>query len=194
LELFKGKLLERGGGFVASYSQSIGPQNSIVGLWGVHYQVTDVNRAINFYTQRLGFDLDKQDLPSFGQVSSGRLKLMLTSRDSAGCPSGQDSGASNRVVFQVDDLASRVQAMKAAGFHFQHDIEVGDGGKRIHFPDPDGNPIELFEPHAAADSMRPAIAAVENRKEFVTDWILPLIISLTLVAMILGTAVLLLRP
>jgi hypothetical protein len=37
-------------------------QGFIVGFWGVRYQVTDVQRAITFYTQTLGFNLDMQHL------------------------------------------------------------------------------------------------------------------------------------
>jgi glyoxylase I family protein len=52
-------------------------QSSIVGLWGVRYQVKDVNRSVAFYTQQLGFKLDQQHLPAFAQVSVGNLKLIL---------------------------------------------------------------------------------------------------------------------
>ena len=75
-------------------------QNFFLGLWGVRYQVKDVQRSIAFYTQMLGFDLDNQNLPAFGQVSINNLKLILS----------------------------------------------GPGGKQIQVEDPDGNPIELFEP------------------------------------------------
>ena len=45
--------------------------NGVVGPWGVRYQVKDVARSIDFYTQRLGFKLDAKHLPAFGQVSLG---------------------------------------------------------------------------------------------------------------------------
>ena len=38
-------------------------QPLILGFWGVRYQVKDVQRAIVFYTQTLGFHLDMQNLP-----------------------------------------------------------------------------------------------------------------------------------
>jgi hypothetical protein len=44
-------------------------QGLVQGLWGVRYQVKDVQRSIGFYTQKLGFNLDQQNLPAFGQVS-----------------------------------------------------------------------------------------------------------------------------
>lgn len=52
-------------------SQSVGKQMSVVGLWAIRYHVKDVSRAVAFYTQRLGFKLDQQDPPAFGQVSLG---------------------------------------------------------------------------------------------------------------------------
>src|SRR5215471_19930765 len=56
----------------------------VVGFWGVRYQVRDVQRAIAFYTQTLGFNLDQQHLPAFGQVSIGDLKLILSGPGTSG--------------------------------------------------------------------------------------------------------------
>ena len=50
----------------------------VVGLWGARYQVKNVKRSIDFYTKQLGFKLDQQNLPAFGQVSVGNLKLTLS--------------------------------------------------------------------------------------------------------------------
>jgi glyoxylase I family protein len=123
----------------------------IVGFWGVRYQVKDVQRAIAFYTQRLGFNLDMQNLPAFGQVSIGGLKLILSGPGASGSrplPDGrqQEPGGWNRVLLQVQDLSGRVAELKEAGLHFRNQIEAGPGGKQIQIEDPDGNPIELFEP------------------------------------------------
>jgi glyoxylase I family protein len=58
----------------------------------------------------------------------------------------QEPGGWNRLVLEVEDLTARVEAMKKAGFHFRNEIEAGPGGKQIQLEDPDGNPVELFEP------------------------------------------------
>ena len=121
------------------------------GLWGVRYQVKDVSRSINFYTQMLGLKLDHQHLPAFGQVSLGNLKLILSGPGASGSrqmPDGkqQQPGGWNRIILQVDDLPARIESLKKAGFHFRNEMEVGPGGKQIQLEDPDGNPIELFEP------------------------------------------------
>ena len=127
------------------------PQDLIVGFWGVRYQVKDVQRAIAFYTQMLGFKLDMQYLPAFGQVSIGGLKLILSGPGASGSrpmPDGrqQEPGGWNRVLLQVQDLPARIEHLKAAGVRFRNQVEAGPGGKQIQIEDPDGNPIELFEP------------------------------------------------
>jgi glyoxylase I family protein len=126
-------------------------QSFIVGFWGVRYQVKDVERAIAFYTQTLGFNLDMQNLPAFGQVSIGGLKLILSGPGASGSrpmPDGrqQEPGGWNRVLLQVQDLAVRIADLKKAGLPFRNEMESGPGGKQIQIEDPDGNPIELFEP------------------------------------------------
>ena len=123
----------------------------ILGLWGVRYQVKDVQRSIAFYTQTLGFKLDMQNLPAFGQVSIGDLKLILSGPGASGSrptPDGrqQEPGGWNRVVLQVKDLSARIPELKNQGVRFRNEMEVGPGGKQIQVEDPDGNPIELFEP------------------------------------------------
>jgi glyoxylase I family protein len=130
------------GGYMATF---------IVGLWGVRYQVKDVQRAIAFYTETLGFNLDMQNLPAFGQVSIGGLKLILSGPGASGSrplPDGrqQEPGGWNRVLLQVQDLSGRIAELKEAGLHFRNEMEAGPGGKQIQIEDPDGNPIELFEP------------------------------------------------
>ena len=126
---------------------------SITDLWGVRYQVKDVSRSVAFYTERLGFKLDHQNLPAFGQVSIGNLKLILSGPGASGSrpmPDGhsQEPGGWNRVVLRVSDLPSQIEALKKAGVRFRNEMEVGPGGKQIQIEDPDGNPIELFEPAA----------------------------------------------
>src|SRR5213594_2467370 len=126
-------------------------QSFVLGLWGVRYQVKDVNRSVAFYTQRLGFKLDQKNLPAFAQVSIGNLKLILSGPGASGSrpmPDGrkQEPGGWNRVILQVADLPARTEALKKAGLHFRNQMEVGPGGKQIQLEDPDGNPIELFEP------------------------------------------------
>ncbi len=121
------------------------------GPWGVRYQVKDVSRSVAFYTKQLGLKLDQQNLPAFAQISIGNLKLLLSGPGASGSrpmPNGQhqEPGGWNRVVLKVADLPARIQQMKKEGFYFRNQMEVGPGGRQIQLEDPDGNPIELFEP------------------------------------------------
>jgi len=123
----------------------------IVGFWGVRYQVKDVHRAIVFYVQTLGFNLDMQAPPAFGQVPIGELKLILSGPGASGSRPMPDSrrqepGGWNRVMLQVRDLPARIAELRSAGVRFRNDMEAGPGGRQIQIEDPDGNPIELFEP------------------------------------------------
>lgn len=126
-------------------------QAFVSGLWGVRYQVKDVNRSIDFYTRQLGFRLDEKRPPAFAQVSVGHLKLILSGPGASGSrpmPDGraQEPGGWNRVILQVEDLPARIEALKRAGLRFRNQMESGPGGKQIQLEDPDGNPLELFEP------------------------------------------------
>lgn len=128
-----------------------GSASSISGLWGVRYQVTDVARSVAFYRERLGFHLDHEKPPAFAQVSTNGLKLILSGPGASGSrtmPDGrsQEPGGWNRVVLEVKDLPAQIAALKKAGVHFRNEMEVGPGGKQTQIEDPDGNPIELFEP------------------------------------------------
>jgi glyoxylase I family protein len=123
----------------------------IVGLRGVRYQVADVSRSIDFYTKQLGFKLEAKHLPAFAEVSVGDLRLILSGPAASGSrpmPDGrrQEPGGWNRVVLRVTDLSARIEALKKAGLHFRNQLEEGPGGKQVQLEDPDGNPLELFEP------------------------------------------------
>jgi len=122
-----------------------------ISVHGVRYQVKDVARAVAFYTDHLGFTLDHQHLPEFAAVSLGGLSLMLSGPGASGSrpmPGGesQEPGGWNRVVLRVEDLPARIDALEKAGVRLRNQMEVGPGGRQIQVEDPDGNPIELFEP------------------------------------------------
>jgi len=130
-------------------------QHVVLGLWGVRYQVKDVSRSIDFYTKQLGLKLDMKNLPAFGQVSGDNFKLILSGPGASGSrpmPDGrqQEPGGWNRVILQVADLPAVIEVLKKVGLHFRNEMEVGPGGKQIQLEDPDGNPIELFEPASRA--------------------------------------------
>src|SRR5678815_1828975 len=99
----------------------------VLGLWGVRYQVKDVNRSIDFYTKHLGLKLDMKNLPAFGQVSGPNFKLILSGPGASGSramPDGrqQEPGGWNRILLQVKDLPTRIEELRKAGLHFRNEI------------------------------------------------------------------------
>jgi glyoxylase I family protein len=123
----------------------------IKSVHGVRYQVKDVARAVAFYTQQLGFTLEHQQLPAFASVSLGGSQVLLSGPGASGSrplPNAQtqEPGGWNRVVLKVSDLPACIAALKSAGLRFRNEMETGPGGRQIQIEDPDGNPLELFEP------------------------------------------------
>jgi glyoxylase I family protein len=118
---------------------------------GVRYQVADVARSVAFYTGQLGFTLQHQQLPAFASISLGDAQVLLSGPGASGSrpmPDGQRQapGGWNRVVLKVTDLPGCIEALKKAGIRFRNEMESGPGGRQVQVEDPDGNPIELFEP------------------------------------------------
>jgi catechol 2,3-dioxygenase-like lactoylglutathione lyase family enzyme len=116
----------------------------------VRYQTADLDRAIAFYTERLGFTLEMRNGP-FAAVGIGNLRLILSGPGTSGArpmPDGrkQEPGGWNRILIYVTDLNERIKALKAAGVVFRNTVESGPGGSQILIEDPDGNPIELHQP------------------------------------------------
>jgi catechol 2,3-dioxygenase-like lactoylglutathione lyase family enzyme len=119
---------------------------------GVRYIVNDVDAAIAFYTEHLGFQVDMHPAPGFAAISRGDLQLLLNRPGAGGAgqamPDGRvpEPGGWNRIQIEVDDLEATVEKLKAAGAKFRNQIVIGNGGNQILLEDPSGNPIELFQP------------------------------------------------
>ena len=118
---------------------------------GVRYQVKDVALSVAFYTRHLGFTVEHQQLPAFASVSLGDAKILLSGPQASGSrpmPDGQqqEPGGWNRVVLRVKDLPAFIEVLRRADLRFRNEMETGPGGRQIQVEDPDGNPIELFEP------------------------------------------------
>lgn len=117
----------------------------------VRYMVDDVDEAIGFYTERLGFELLTSASPAFADVRRGNLRLLLAGpKSSAGRPMPDGTkpgpGGWNRIHFIVDDIDTEVARLRETGATFRNDVVEGPGGKQILLEDPSGNVIKLFQP------------------------------------------------
>ncbi len=125
----------------------------------VRYIVNDVDAAIAFYCQHLGFTEVMHPAPMFAMLTRGDLRLVLSAPGGPGTPGGgsqpmpdgrrPEPGGWNRFSIEVADLGTLVEQLRQAGAHFRNDIVTGVGGKQILLEDPSGNPIELFQPIVA---------------------------------------------
>lgn len=129
----------------------VSPSTFIKAVHGIRYQVTDVNRSLAFYAEHLGFTVKYVHLPQFAALALGGTMLLLSGPGASGSrslPGGrvQEPGGWNRVVLHVVNLQACVRTMTQAGLRFRNAIESGPAGSQVQLEDPDGNPIELFEP------------------------------------------------
>jgi catechol 2,3-dioxygenase-like lactoylglutathione lyase family enzyme len=118
----------------------------------VRYIVDDVDAAIGFYSDVLGFHVQMHPAPGFAMLDRGDLRLLLNTPGGGGgagqaMPDGTlpEPGGWNRFQVEVDDLDSVVGDLKAKGAHFRNDVVTGVGGRQVLVEDPAGNPVELFE-------------------------------------------------
>ncbi|HXS40985.1 MAG TPA: VOC family protein [Stellaceae bacterium] len=122
------------------------------------YLVNDVDAAIAFYTQRLGFKLEMHPAPPFAEISRGDMHLYLTQPQGQGAGGGapmqsgeqQKPGGWNRIHLVVENLDAMIAELTAAGARFRNTVVQGTGGKQILLEDPSGNLVELFEPNTRA--------------------------------------------
>jgi catechol 2,3-dioxygenase-like lactoylglutathione lyase family enzyme len=119
----------------------------------VRYIVDDVDAAIAFYSEQLGFTVELHPAPGFAMLSRGELRLLLNTTSGPGgaaqpMPDGRrpEPGGWNRIQLSVEDLEREVETLRRAGARFRNEIVSGFGGRQILLEDPAGNLIELFEP------------------------------------------------
>jgi catechol 2,3-dioxygenase-like lactoylglutathione lyase family enzyme len=128
----------------------------------VRYIVDDVDAAIAFYCDHLGFNEVMHPAPTFAMLSRGDLRLVLSAPSGAGgggqaMPDGTkpQPGGWNRLMLELPDLAAAVDELRKAEVHFRNDVVTGVGGMQILLEDPSGNPIELFQPTIPEASLAP---------------------------------------
>ena len=119
----------------------------------VRYMVDDVDAAIAWYTQNLGFTVASNAAPAFADVRLGSLRLLLSGPTSSAGRSMADGtkpgpGGWNRIHLVVEDLAAEIARLRRAGVRFRNDVVTGPGGTQVLLVDPSENLVELFQPAA----------------------------------------------
>ena len=119
----------------------------------VRYIVHDVDQAIAFYTEQLGFAELMHPAPTFAMLTRGDLRLALSAPSTQGgggqsMPDGTrpEPGGWNRFMVEIDDLDGAATSLRGSGVHFRSEIIEGIGGRQLIVDDPSGNPVELFSP------------------------------------------------
>ena len=113
----------------------------------IRYIVNNVDEAIPFYTDHLGFEVQMHPAPGFAALGRGELRLLLNQPGAGGA--GQlapQPGGWNRFQVEVEDIDATFEAMKRAGVKLRSDVITGNGGKQVLAEDPSGNAVELFQP------------------------------------------------
>jgi catechol 2,3-dioxygenase-like lactoylglutathione lyase family enzyme len=130
----------------------------------VRYIVNDIDSAIAFYTQHLGFTEVMHPNDLFAMLTRGDLRLVLSVPGGQGVGGGStlpdgrkpQPGGWNRFTVEVSDLSDTVQRMRTAGVQFRGDIIQGVGGNQALAEDPSGNPIEIFQPLLPEARLKPS--------------------------------------
>lgn len=118
----------------------------------VRYIVDDVGKAIAFYCDHLGFEVQLHPAPGFAMLHKAGLRLLLNAPRAGGAgragseSSAPEPGGWNRFQLTVTDLDDVVTRLRDAGVGFRSDIVSGNGGRQVLIADPAGNVVELFEP------------------------------------------------
>ena len=115
------------------------------------YIVDDVDEALTFYTEVLGFELVKRWGPPFASIGKDDLQLWISGPGTSArkaMPGGEDPapGGWNRIVVEVADLEAVVAELRSRGATFRNEPLEGPGGTQVLIEDPSGNPIEVFQP------------------------------------------------
>ena len=122
----------------------------------IRYIVNDVDEAIRFYVDHLGFTEVMHPAPAFAMLTRGDLRLALSKP--GGGPGGGAArpdgtlptpGGWNRFAIEVDDVEQLHEQLVNAGVHARSTVIEGVGGRQVIIDDPSGNPVELFQPTIA---------------------------------------------
>ncbi len=113
--------------------------NGVASVW---LPVTDMDRAVAFYTDTLGLKVSMTG-PDWSQVEADGLAIGLNARESVGTAGG---GAVISFRPGSGDLRDEVDSLTAQGVQFTGGISEHDWGRIAPFKDSEGNDLQLYAP------------------------------------------------
>ncbi len=114
----------------------------IDGIATVWLPVSDMDRALAFYSETLGLDVEQHE-DDWSLVTAGSVSIGLNGRDEE--RPGGDGGAI--IAFRPsEDIEEAVEALTAEGVEIAGGVTEHPWGKIATFRDPDGNELQLYEP------------------------------------------------
>ena len=116
------------------------------GVATVWVPVEQVDRAVAFYRDALGFSVKSQE-GDWAEIDANGLTIGLNGRESKGA--GADGGAV--IAFQVEDsLEAAVEELEGRGVEFDTEISDHPWGRIVNFNDSERNDLQLYEPPSGA--------------------------------------------
>lgn len=122
----------------------------ITRLYSADMYVHDLDRAVDFYVDKLGFE-KRADEPvdekghRWVEVAPEGSETAIILAHGFGSWSPEKVGGWSRKIFSVNDLAGTVEALKAKGVAFESEPEEAPYGAYAQVRDPDGNVLGLLQ-------------------------------------------------
>lgn len=126
----------------------------ITGIYSADVFVSDIDSAIDFYVNTLGFDKRADDpMDDKGhrwvEVVPPGTETPLILSHGLGHWSPERVGVYTGVILKVGDMAGTAETLKGKGVVFTSEPEASPWGSFAEIQDPDGNTFVLFEAPAS---------------------------------------------
>jgi predicted enzyme related to lactoylglutathione lyase len=115
----------------------------VQGVANVWLPVQDMERAVGFYRDVLGLDVEMQS-PEWTELEAGGLSIGLNARE----PQGARADGGAVISFRTDDIEGEVERLTGRGAHFTGEVSSYDWGSVAPFKDSEGNDLQLYAPPA----------------------------------------------
>ena len=119
----------------------------VTGIGGLFFTARDPDSLGRWYAAHLGIGLPPEtyDEPSWQQLAGPTVFAAMP----LGSAHFGDASQSWAVNFRVADLDAMVSQLQSAGVEVVVDLETYPNGRFANLHDPEGNPVQLWEPAGA---------------------------------------------